>query len=240
MSSATPHSAPPDTLDQDLEVAVEDWSNRDFYYLVTGLVIPRPIGWISTISAKAVRNLAPYSFFNVLGSKPFYVAFGSQTVKDTVRNLREVPEFVCNIPHMALMDQVEFTGADFPHGEEEFAWANLTPAPSRRVRPPRVAEARAHLECELTQIIVDGTLNIVLGKIIHAHVVPEVWQHGRVNPRLLDPLGRLSGTGYASLGDVYTVKRAAWKDLSSVPRDSVEMPRAVHVSGTGDIPKRQD
>ena len=91
------HDAPPASLDCALEVGPADWQGPAFYQLLTGLVVPRPIGWISTVSQSGVRNLAPYSYFNLMGSDPAYVAFGSTGVKDSLRNLREVPEFVANI-----------------------------------------------------------------------------------------------------------------------------------------------
>src|SRR3954470_20344479 len=105
-----PHSleGPPTILEEDLEVGPDDWAGRDFYFLMTALVIPRPIGWISTISASGVRNLAPYSYFNLMGSDPFYCAFGSSGVKDSLRNLREVPQFVANIVTMDLLDKMNF------------------------------------------------------------------------------------------------------------------------------------
>jgi flavin reductase (DIM6/NTAB) family NADH-FMN oxidoreductase RutF len=175
------------------------------------------------------RNLAPYSYFNVMGMQPFYVAFGSVGTKDTLRNLEEVPEFVCNIATVDLMDVIDFTATDFPPGEDEFAWSGLTPVPSAKVRPPRVGEAKAHLECEVAQIVREGRANIVLGRIVHAHVIPGVWKDGRVDPRLLDPLGRLAGSGYASLGDLYSIKRAAWTDVAG-RRGADVMPRAVKVA----------
>src|ERR1700716_3364842 len=111
------HPAPPRVLETPLEVGAHDWVGRDFYYLMTALVIPRPIGWISTISADGVRNLAPYSYFNLMGSDPFYVAFGSTGLKDSVSNLREVPEFVANIVTMHLIEKMNFTSTDFPRDE---------------------------------------------------------------------------------------------------------------------------
>lgn len=90
-------SGPPSKLEADLEVGSDDWSQRDFYQLMTALVIPRPVGWISTLSAAGIRNLAPYSFFNLMGNDPHYVAFGSAGVKDSIANLREVPQFVARI-----------------------------------------------------------------------------------------------------------------------------------------------
>jgi flavin reductase (DIM6/NTAB) family NADH-FMN oxidoreductase RutF len=220
------HDAPPKTLDRPLEVGPEDWASREFYLLMTALVVPRPIGWISTISGAGVRNVAPYSYFNLMGSDPCYVAFGSSGVKDSLANLREVPEFVANIVTMHLLEEMNFTSGDFPSEEDEYGWAGLTPTPSAKVRPPRVGEARAHLECELVQIVSDRNTHIVLGRVIHAHVDPSVWKDGRVDPRLLDPVCRLSGSAYASLGEIVNVARPIWSDVRN-SSDQEAMPRVV-------------
>jgi flavin reductase (DIM6/NTAB) family NADH-FMN oxidoreductase RutF len=212
-----PNTSPPQLLDAPLEVGPQDWTTREFYQLMTALVIPRPIGWISTISADGVRNLAPYSYFNLMGSDPFYVAFGSTGVKDSLTNLREVPEFVANIVTMHVLQEMNFTSGNFPRDEDEYQWAGLTPVPSAKVRPPRVGEARAHLECEVVQIVSDRNTHIVLGRIVHAHVDPSVWKNGRVDPKLLDPVCRLAGSGYASLGDLYNVDRPEWKNVQGTP-----------------------
>ena len=106
-----------------------------------------------------------------------------------------MPEFVANIVTMHLLEKMNFTSGDFPRDEDEFGWAGLTPVPSAKVRPPRVGEAKAHLECELVQIVSDRNTHIVLGRIVHAHVDPSVWKDGRVDPRLLDPVCRLSRLG---------------------------------------------
>jgi flavin reductase (DIM6/NTAB) family NADH-FMN oxidoreductase RutF len=95
----------------------------------------------------------------------------------------------------------------------------------REVRPFRVAEAKAHLECEVAQIVTDPNTDIVLGRIVHAHVDPSVWKAGRVDPKLLDPVCRLSGSGYATLGDLVNVQRPQWKNIEgTVGTDA--MPRA--------------
>jgi flavin reductase (DIM6/NTAB) family NADH-FMN oxidoreductase RutF len=220
------HDAPPDVLDRPLEVGPGDWPVREFYLLMTALVIPRPIGWISTVSASGVRNVAPYSYFNLMGSDPFYVAFGSTGVKDSVSNLREVPEFVANIVTMHILEKMNFTSTDFPRDQDEFEWAGLTPVASAKVRPPRVGEAKAHLECELVQIVSDRNTHIVLGRVVHAHVEPSVWKDGRVDPKLLDPVCRLSGSGYASLGELFSVQRPAWKTVAG-SHGQEKMPQAV-------------
>jgi flavin reductase (DIM6/NTAB) family NADH-FMN oxidoreductase RutF len=219
------HDKPPVSLDRPLEVGPGDWVTREFYLLMTALVIPRPIGWISTLSGSGVRNVAPYSYFNLMGSDPFYVAFGSTGVKDSLSNLREVPEFVANIVTMHLLEKMNFTSTDFPREEDEYGWAGLTPVPSAKVRPPRVGEAKAHLECELVQVVTDRNTHIVLGRVVHAHVDPSVWKDGRVDPRLLDPVCRLSGSGYARLGELFNVQRPSWSDVEGT-RGQEGMPRA--------------
>jgi flavin reductase (DIM6/NTAB) family NADH-FMN oxidoreductase RutF len=226
---AASHESPPKELDRPIEVSPGDWSDRDFYLMLTGLVIPRPIGWISSISPDGVRNLAPYSYFNLLGSDPFYCGFASDGVKDSLTNVRATGEFVANIVTMDLLEHMNFTATNFPSQEDEYTWAGLTPVPSAKVKPPRVKEAKAHLECKVVQIIDDHNTHIVLGKIVHAHVDPSVWKAGRVDPRLLDPVCRLSGSAYGRLGDLFNVPRPQWKDVES-SRGKAELPRAVKKS----------
>lgn len=209
------HDSPPTKLDRPIEVGPHDWTQRDFYRLMSALVIPRPVGWISTVSAAGVSNVAPYSFFNLLGSDPPYVGFGSTGAKDSVANLRDVPEFVVNIVSMHLLATMNLTATDFPPEEDEFRWAGLTSEPSAKIRPFRVAEAKAHLECEVVQIVSDRNTHITLGRIIHAHVDPSVWKDGRVDPRLLDPVCRLAGSAYASLGELTSLARLSWGDVKA-------------------------
>jgi flavin reductase (DIM6/NTAB) family NADH-FMN oxidoreductase RutF len=222
-----PHSydIPPAVLDHPLEVGPEDWQGPAFYQLMTALVVPRPIGWISTISASGVPNIAPYSYFNLMGSDPPYVAFGSTGVKDSLTNLREVPQFVANIVTMDLLERMNFTSGDFPRDEDEFTWAGLTQVAAEKVRPFRVGEAKAHLECEVMQIVTDRNTNIVLGRVVHAHVDPSVWKNGRVDPKLLDPVCRLAGSGYASLGVLVNVVRPQWRNIEGTVGQEA-MPRA--------------
>lgn len=220
----TTQDGPPDTLERDLEIGPDDWQGRAFYFLMNALVIPRPIGWISTLSASGVKNLAPYSHFNLMGSNPFYCAFASTGVKDSLRNLREVPEFVANIVSLQLLERMNFTACDFPPEEEEFGWAGLTPLPAQTVRPYRVGEAKAHLECEVAHIHDDGNAHIVLARILHAHVDRSVWRNGRVDPKLLDPACRLAGSGYARLGDLVNVQRPEWDKVKGTQGQEA-MPR---------------
>src|SRR5262249_58597131 len=106
-----------------------------------------------------------------------------------------------NIVSMRLLERMNVTATDFPPELDEFRWAGLTPVPSAKVRPSRVAEAKAHLECEVVHMVSDRNTHITLARIVHAHVDPSVWQKGRVDPKLLDPVCRLAGSAYAGLGE---------------------------------------
>lgn len=205
------HPSPPDSLDEPLELDPRDWESRQLYFLMTALVVPRPIAWISTLSVDGVRNVAPHSYFNLVSSR--HVMFSSSRVKDTITNVRATGEFVVNFVSTELVEQMNFTATDFPPGEDEFTWAQLEEAPSVVVAPPRVKNARAHLECRAVDEVHVGPSYVTFGEVVHVHVDPSVWRDGRVDPTLLDPVARLSGSGYAELGEVYKLHRPTWDDV---------------------------
>jgi len=208
------HNAPPSELDAPLELDPSDWDHQQTYYLLTGLIIPRPIAWVSTLAADGTPNLAPHSYFNSVASDPPHVMFSSTGVKDTLRNVTATKEFVVNIVGMDQVEEMNFTATDFPAEENEFAWAQLEHTPSSSVRPPRVKAAKAHLECQLVEVVPVGNSTMVIGEIVHFHVDPSVWREGRVDPALLNPVCRLSGSGYAGLGDLFKLARPKWADVS--------------------------
>lgn len=117
------------------------------------IVAPRPIGWISTVAADGSLNLAPYSFFNALGTNPHLVMFSSEGAKDSATYASETGEFVVNLVTRDLVDRMNASSIDAPRGVSEFGHAGLTPVPSRLVKPPRVGEAHAALECKVTEIV---------------------------------------------------------------------------------------
>ena len=206
-------SSPPRDLDGPLALDPEAWAPEQVYHLLTGLVVPRPIAWVSTLSAGGVRNLAPHSFFNAITEDPPTILFASQDRKDTVGNIRETGDFVVNLVSLELAERMGMTAVEMPPEEDEFAWAGLTAAASRRVKAPRVAEAKAALECRLDRIIEVGKRgHLVLGRVVHFHVAAEVWRAGRVDPKLLRPLCRLGGR-YAELGPVFKINEPAWEAL---------------------------
>ena len=218
------HAAPPRELDTPLRVDPDEWDGRQLYFLMTGLVIPRPIAWVSTLSPEGNRNLAPHSYFNVVSSDPPHVVFGSTGVKDTLRNINASGEFVVNLVTNDLVEEMNFTATDFPADEDEFDWAGLQAAPSRTVSPPRVARAKAQFECRLVQVVPAGTGHIVIGKVTFIHIDPAVWRDGRVDAELLDPVCRLSGTGYATLGEIFKLPRPNWSDVAGSSAQAA-MPR---------------
>ena len=117
------------------------------------IVVPRPIGWLTSVSAKGEINLAPYSFFNAVSEHPPMVMFSSGGRKDTIAFVEETKEFVCNFANFALREAVSTSGTEFPRGVNEMIEAGLEPAPSRLVRPPRVAASPCALECKLLRIV---------------------------------------------------------------------------------------
>lgn len=201
------HASPPDHLDTALELDPGDWSRRDVYRLMTSLVVPRPIAWISTLGADGVRNLAPHSYFMPVSSHPPHVAFASTGVKDTLANIRRTGEFVVNVVPRDLVDAMNATSIDLPAERDEFVWAELKAAPAHRVSAPRVADSPAHFECRSVDEIAVGESHLVIAEVVHVSVDPALWAGGGVDVRRLDPVARLSGGGYADLGEHFTRQR---------------------------------
>ena len=164
---------------------------------VKALVGPRPIGWISALNAKGELNLSPYSFFNAVGESPFIVAFSSNGYKDAVAFIDETREFVCNLATYDLRFAMNGTSAPLPRGESELENVGLTRAPSRLVKPPRVAEAPAALECKWLQTIqlsdIDGRQLdqfLVLGQIVGVHIDDRFIVEGKVDTAAMRPIMR--------------------------------------------------
>jgi flavin reductase (DIM6/NTAB) family NADH-FMN oxidoreductase RutF len=191
---------------------------KSVYKLLIGAVVPRPIGWISTIDAAGLPNLAPFSFFNAVSSRPPIVAF-STTVrasgggpKDTLRNVRTTGEFVVNIVTEDLAQAMNLTSTEFPPEVDEFQAAGLTAAPSAVVAPPRVAESPIHFECRVHQIVEVGTEPgggaLILGRIVHLHVDPTVLVgEDKIDVAKLRPIGRLAGPDYCRVTDLFQMPR---------------------------------
>jgi flavin reductase (DIM6/NTAB) family NADH-FMN oxidoreductase RutF len=190
---------------------------RDAYGWMISTILPRPIAWVSTISADGKTNLAPFSFFQgVCANPPTLMFVGANTRdggrKDTVRNIEVVPEFVVNLVPFALAEPMNASAAMLPHGESEFEKFGIAAAPSERVRPPRVAAAPVAFECTLDRIVHIGegplAANVVFGRIMLAHISDAVLgADGKPDAGKLDLIGRLGGESYARTTERFALKR---------------------------------
>ncbi len=161
------------------------------YRLLTALVVPRPIAWVSTLDREGRGNLAPHSFFTVASGKPPVVLFSSLGRKDTVRNIEETGEFVVNFSSESLLEQVNATSAPFEHGDDEAAQLGITTEPSATVAPPRVAESPASIECRRERIVEVGNAFVVFGAVTAISVRDDVLEDGHPAMELLRPVSRL-------------------------------------------------
>ncbi len=189
----------------------------DTYQLLTGIVTPRPIAWVTTISEAGIVNLAPFSFFNTFGANPPVVVF-SPTLKrdggkkDTLRNIEATGEFVVHSSVASLAEKVNLTSRELPPDESEIELAGLHTAPSRKVIPPRLVEAPTAMECKVLQIIPTGSGpiagNLVIGEVVMIHVADGVLDAaGRVDPRKLRTVARLGQAFWCRTTDLFELER---------------------------------
>ena len=186
--------------------------DRSLYRTLTGLVVPRPIGWVSTRSDEGVDNLAPYSFFNVASVDPPILLFSPgdrpDGLTDTAANALATEEFVVNLVTHEFAEAMNETSAELPANESEFDHAGVERATSDHVDPPRVAGAAAAFECELHDVIDVGSNSLVLGEVVLVHVRDDVTTaEGKVDTDELDIVGRLSGGSYDWTRSRFEMKR---------------------------------
>jgi flavin reductase (DIM6/NTAB) family NADH-FMN oxidoreductase RutF len=192
-------------------------SQKNVYKILTGTVIPRPIGWISSVSKDGIPNLAPFSFFNAVGEDPPHVMFSTvrsgNTNKDTLNNVLETGQFVVNMATEDLVDVMNATSVNLPPDGNEFDYAGLTAEPSVLVKPPRVKESPVSFECELVHHYsleghTDGGATIMIGRIVMFHVDDSVLLDDyKINQEVYRPIARLAGVNYAKLGEIFSIKR---------------------------------
>jgi flavin reductase (DIM6/NTAB) family NADH-FMN oxidoreductase RutF len=198
-----------------MDVVPSQLAHRDLYHILISAVAPRPIAWVSTMSASGQANLAPFSFFNAVCAKPPLLAFApalrmsdkplpdrktAAAPKDTLRNIRETREFVINAVTYELGEAMNLTSGDYDASTDEFEIAKLASAPSLVVRPRRVAESPVSFECKLHQILdfnpePEGG-SLVIGEIVSIHVDETHLKEGRLDRNSLDLIGRMGGMQY--------------------------------------------
>jgi flavin reductase (DIM6/NTAB) family NADH-FMN oxidoreductase RutF len=192
-----------------------DTKDRELYFLLTSIVVPRPIAWVSTLAADGTMNLAPHSYTTVLSAEPPVVCFVSVGQKDSLRNARETGDFVYNLAGFDFLESINLSAANFPPDESEFDWTGLASCPSDLVRSPRVADAPVSMEARVVGVhqILDADNYLVMGEVVRIHLAERIMTDDRVDPAKLQPVGRLSGSMYSLQGDLVKLKRPTWQGL---------------------------
>ncbi|WP_396157457.1 flavin reductase family protein [Flavobacterium sp.] len=187
------------------------------YKLLTGSVIPRPIGWVSSISEDGINNLAPFSYFNAVGDDPPHLVFstgiGNHTNKDTLNNVLATKQFVVNMVTEDLVEQMNTTAQAVHSDVDEFELAGVTPILSKKIKPMRVKESPISFECELTHHYFleghkDGGACVIIGRIVMMHFDDAmISDNHKINLENYKPISRLAGSNYAKIGELFSVKR---------------------------------
>lgn len=195
-----------------MELILSNLESRHAHDLLTSAIIPRPIAWVSSIGTDGKHNLAPFSFFTGVSWAPPVLAFSvvnraDGTIKDTLRNIQEIPEFVVNIVSVELLNVMEFTAKPIPYGADETAVVGIHLLPSKTIAPCRIRESKVSFECTLERIVTAGegpnAGNLILGRIQLAHIQDDLLLNGReVDWCALDAIGRLSGNRYCTVRSV--------------------------------------
>ncbi len=192
---------------------------QNIYKLMVGLIVPRPIAFVSSLSAAGVPNLAPFSFFTAVSANPPVICFSPMirgnngTRKDTLNNIEATGEFVVSIVSEDIGERMNLCSGEYPPDVDEFQLSKLTPAASEVVRPPRVAEAKASMECRLVQVVhvspkpLGGSL--VLGEVLRFHVNDDICDNFRIDPDALNAIGRMGGPTYTRTRDRFDLIRPA-------------------------------
>lgn len=200
-----------------MEIDPQETSQKNIYKILTGAVIPRPIGWVSSISEDGIPNLAPFSFFNAVGEDPPHIMFSTVRTgdknKDTLNNVLATKQFVVNMATEDLVEVMNATSIELPPEGNEFEYAGLTPIPSIKVKPFRVKECAITFECELVHHYSledhkNGGATIMVGRIVMFHVDESVLLDDyKINMDTYKPVARLAGSNYSKLGEIFSIKR---------------------------------
>ncbi len=193
-------------------------SQPEIYKLLIGAIVPRPIAFVSTVSAEGVGNLAPFSFFNAVSSYPpcLMISIARKSTgekKDTLKNIEETGTFVVNCVSEWMVEPMNQASADYPYGVDEMAQVGLTAIPSVKVKASRVKEAAIQMECEVYRILEIGdglsvgSTTLVVGRILLMHVAEAVYDQGKIRIDALKPIARLAGSSYSKLGEVFDLAR---------------------------------
>jgi flavin reductase (DIM6/NTAB) family NADH-FMN oxidoreductase RutF len=192
----------------------EELTTRDAYKLLSGVVVPRPIGWIGTRREDGSFNLAPFSFFNVVSTNPPTVLFSGgrhpDRPKDSVALAERTGEFTVNIVSEEVAEAMSMTSGAYDEGEDEFAIAGLTPVVGTMVSAPMVAESPANLECRVVHVMdigQAGKARLVMGEVVALHIREDVLDGTRIDADALRAIGRMAGSTYIHTRDRFEIER---------------------------------
>lgn len=187
------------------------------YKLLSGCIIPRPIAWVSTINDEGVNNLAPFSFFNMVGDDPPHIMFSTvrpnNSNKDTLNNILNNKQFVVNLVTEAIVEAMNTTSQSIPANQSEFELAGVNPIPSKCIKPMRVKESAVQLECEMVHHYFlenhkQGGACIIIGKVIMMHFDDDILlDNYKINLDKFKPVARLAGSNYSKIGEIFSIKR---------------------------------
>jgi flavin reductase (DIM6/NTAB) family NADH-FMN oxidoreductase RutF len=202
-------------IEHAMEIDFESVTALERYQFLTHTVVPRPIAWVTTVNSEGKVNAAPFSFFNVFGSKPAVVALGIGTKrddspKDTVRNISDNGEFVINMVTEKLAEKMVQTSFEYAHSKSELEAVGLSAVPSISVVPPRIAESPVHLECRRLSIQEIGANRLILGTVVHGGVDDEFYDADseRILTDKIGPVGRMHGpASYTRTHDLFEIER---------------------------------
>ena len=194
-----------------MDIAPETLSIEATYKLLTGCVVPRPIAWVTTLSDDGRINAAPFSAFTFVSNRPpmVGVSIGKKVgvLKDTPRNILARREFVVNIGDLNLLDQLHLSAQEYPPDVSEVEELDIEVLPSVRIKTPRIAKAPVSLECTLNQVVsFNKKTGFYVGEIVNFHIRDGLLKNGKIETAELNPICRLGGPNYATLGDIITKK----------------------------------
>jgi flavin reductase (DIM6/NTAB) family NADH-FMN oxidoreductase RutF len=200
-----------------MEFNTHNTDSATLYKLLTGVVIPRPIGWIATVDENGTNNLAPFSFFNVVSEDPPQVMFSTVRTgdknKDTLNNVLNNKQFVVNLVTEEIVEKMNATSQSVAPEIDEFELAGLTPLDALYIQPKRVKESPVHFECEMvhhyfTENHKNGGACIIIGRVLTMHIDDNILsENNRINLDTYKPVARLAGSNYSKLGEIFAIKR---------------------------------
>ncbi len=209
-----------------MDIIPGDLTAEQSYKLLTGMVVPRPIAWVTTLSSDGVANLAPFSAFTFVSPKPpmLAISVGSKAgvYKDTARNILAREEYVVHIADQPLIEKVHRSAIEYAPEVDEIRELGLKTVPSRHVAPPRIEVAPVALECRLRQCLEFGDTRsrLLVGEIVHIHLRDDLVVDGKIDTMKLNPIARIAGPTYATLGEIIRMTPIAQTTKTTITRQT--------------------